>query len=83
MQSEPTKQSIVKALFAFYDASSSATERSGADSYLQSIKESSNGLKIAIDLFQNTMESPVLFYCLLIIEHNIDKRYGITIFCNG
>ena len=80
MQSEPTKQSVCKALHVFYNASSSMTDRNAADSYLQTIKESPNGIKLSIDLFQNTMDSPVLFYCLLIIEYNIDKRF-VCFFC--
>ena len=75
MQPEPTMESIVNALSVFYDAGSSTTERNGADKYLQTIKESPNGFKLAIDLFQNTRKSRVLFYCLLVIEFNIDKRF--------
>eukprot|EP01084_Bolivina_argentea_P191164 328372_1 len=75
MQSEPTKESICQALFVSYNASSSKTERTAADTYLQNIKESNNGLNLSIHLFQNTMDPPVLFYCLHVIQYSIDKRW--------
>eukprot|EP01084_Bolivina_argentea_P311803 539776_1 len=75
MQSEPTKQSICKALFVCYNSSSSKSDRDAADTYLQNIKKSKNGLKLSINLFGNTMDPPVLFYCLHVIEYSIDKRW--------
>ena len=74
MQPEPTKESICNAVFVLYNANSSQQEITSAGNYLQKIKESENGLKISIHLFQNTMDANVLFNCLVIIKYAIDER---------
>ena len=71
---EDLANQIENAVLTVQNPTTSNIDRQNAQSFMNSVRDSENGWQICINLFQNSSQSEVRFYCLHVFQHAIENR---------